>query len=66
MKINMPSNISYEEFEIIFNRIAKAYTHFKMTYKKELYNKFSVDCGTDYARFILNEFVYDENGESIV
>lgn len=50
---------------IIFNRIAEEYYHLKNNRKKELFNSYAIDCGTDYARYILNEIVYDKEGESI-
>ena len=58
-------NISYNELKIIFDKITEAYPYFKMSYKKELYNNFSIDCGTDFARFILAEIIYNKDGESI-
>lgn len=53
------------KIKIIFDRITKDYKNLKLSYKQQLNRDFSIDCGTDYARFILEELVYNENGESI-
>ena len=38
----------------MWEAIAESYYHFSMSYKKELFNNFNIDSGTDYANYILN------------
>ena len=54
-----------KEISIIFDRIVKEYYNFKKLHQNQLYDDFGIDCGIDYARYILNELVYDKNGSSI-
>jgi hypothetical protein len=54
-----------DKINIIFTRIAEEYCHLKSSHKKILYDNYNIDSGTDYARYILAEICYDENGESI-
>lgn len=54
-----------DNIRIIFNRIANEYKHLKADYKNYLFETYNIECGTNYARYILEEIVYNENGESI-
>jgi len=55
-----------EKIQMVFNRLAnEEYIKLTMKRKKELFDSFSIDCGTDYARYILQELVYDKDGASI-
>jgi len=55
-----------ENIQIIFSRLAdEEYPKLTMKRKKELDNEHAIDCGTDYARYILQELVYDKDGASM-
>ena len=58
----------FKEFEKIVSmsdRIGEEYYHLNKKHRKELFENYNIDCGTDYSRYILEEIIYDENGESI-
>jgi len=38
----------------MWEEIAEGYYNFSLGYKKELFNNFNIDSGTDYANYILN------------
>ena len=61
-KIN---EMEYKTIVIISDRIAKDYYNLKRSRQIELENNYNIDSGTDYARYILNEVVYDKDGASI-
>ena len=55
----------HDEIGIIFDRVAEEYYHLTKSRQNYLYNDFGIDCGTDYARHILDEIAFDKDGESI-
>lgn len=62
--INMSQN-TCNNITKIFNRIASEYYHLNKKHKKELFENYNIDSGTDYAKYVLEEICYNENGESL-
>ena len=58
-------SICYDTIVMISDRIAKDYYNLKRSRQRELERDYGFDCGTNYARHILSEIVYDEDGASI-
>lgn len=55
-----------DKLQIIFNRLAnEEYLNLSIKRKRKLYENFNIDCGLDYARYILTELIYNKDGASI-
>jgi hypothetical protein len=50
----------------IAERLAEDYVNFKDFYKQELKEKYLIDCGTDYARWVLDEVLWDIHSETYI
>jgi hypothetical protein len=50
----------------IAERLAEDYVNFKDFYKQELLEKYLIDSGTDYARWILDEVLWDIHSETYI
>ena len=49
----------------IASSIANEYCNLTKKHRKKLYNEHSIDCGTDYARFLLDSIIVDAEGKYI-
>ena len=44
----------WEKINMVWGEIANGYFEFTRRYKKQLYENYNIDCGTDYANYIFN------------